>query len=89
MANRHKFKRGGSAMSGRDDYSGTGEPNVVKEAKEKKSGGAVMKNVGGAVPGKKCGGRIAKARGGSTSSPYSSAGGGGATSSPFSSAHRG
>ncbi len=77
MGNRHKFKRGGAAMAGRDDYTGSGEPNVVKEAKQKKSGGAVMKNVGGSVPGKKAGGRIGKARGGSCDA------------NPFSSAHRG
>lgn len=79
MGNRHKFKRGGSAMAGRDDYTGTGEPNVAKEARQKKSGGAVMKNVGGAVPGKKAGGRIAKARGGGV----------GSDQHPFSSAHQG
>jgi len=82
MANRHKAMckaRGGGAMAGRDDYSGTGEPNVIKEAKEKKSGGAVLKNVGGSVPGKKAGGRIAKARGGGV----------GSDKHPFSSAYRG
>ena len=48
--------------------------DAVAVAKEKKSGGAVMKNVGGSVPGKKAGGRIGKARGGSCdASPYSSA----------------
>lgn len=85
MANRHKHHhhkaRGGSEMGHRDDYAGSGEPNVVKEAKEKKSGGAVMKNVGGAVPGKKAGGRISKNRGGGV--------GGGSDKHPFSSAHHG
>lgn len=69
MANRHKkHKAGGGAMSGRDDYSGTGEPNVIKEAKEKKGGGAVH--------GHKGKHRIKKAGGGGVGSdkhPFSSA----------------
>lgn len=76
MANRHKFKSGGAAMKGRDDYSGTGEPKVIKEAKSTKnfaSGGATEMKAGGKV-GKS---RIKKARGG------------GCDQNPFSSAHRG
>ena len=43
MANRHKHhkKARGGEMSARDDYAGSGEPNVVKEAKEKNHGGGV------------------------------------------------
>lgn len=66
------------AKGGRVAYNAKGS-NVMDEAHEKKSGGAVMKNVGGAVPGKKAGGRVAKARGGGV----------GADKHPFSSAHRG
>lgn len=72
MANRHKHhmkhKARGGSMAGRDDYSGSGEPNVVKEAKEKKGGGAVH--------GRKGKHRIAKKGGGSVGSdkhPFSSA----------------
>lgn len=78
MANRHKAQckaRGGSAMSGRDDYSGSGEPNVIKEAKEKKRGGGIHV---GAVAGAK-GKHRHKARGGGV----------GSDKHPFSSAHRG
>lgn len=72
MANRHKHhekhKKGGGAMSGRDDYAGSGEPDVVKEAHEKKHGGAVH--------GHKGKHRVHKARGGGVGSdkhPFSSA----------------
>jgi len=37
---KHKKARGG-AMAGRDDYTGSGDPNVVKEAREKTHGGSV------------------------------------------------
>lgn len=75
MGNRHKMckKRGGGAMaSDRDDYSGSGEPDVVKEAKEKKSGGTVHHTKG--HKGKH---RIHKKRGGGV----------GANNHPFSSAY--
>jgi hypothetical protein len=67
---RQKFKKGGRVA-----YDGS-DSNVVKEAKEKKTGGAVGKARGGSV--------------GSDKSPFSSAhkGGGGSDKHPFSSAHR-
>lgn len=77
MANR--FKRGGSAMKGRVDYSG-GKENVAKEAAQKASGGPVCKARGGSVGT------------GADKSPFSSAsskGGSGSDKHPFSSAHRG
>jgi hypothetical protein len=52
---KHKKARGG-AMAGRDDYTGSGDPNVVKEAEKKKHGGKVH--------GHKGHHRIHKARGG-------------------------
>ncbi len=64
---KHKKARGGS-MSGRDDYTGSGKPNVVKEADEMKGGGKVA--------GHKGKHRIKKARGGGVGSdkhPFSSA----------------
>lgn len=62
---KHKKARGGS-MSKRDDYAGSGEPDVVKEAEEKKGGGPVH--------GKKGKHRMKKARGGSCdANPFSSA----------------
>ena len=69
----HK-KRGGSAgsMKGRDDYAGSGEPNVVKEASEKKFGGGVAHKMHGG----KIKSRIGKKRGGGVGSdkhPFSSA----------------
>lgn len=61
-----KCKARGGSMSGRDDYTGSGEPNVVKEAKQKKFGGKVA--------GSKGKSRIAKARGGGCDAhPFSSA----------------
>lgn len=72
MGNRHKKARGG-AMARRDDYSGTGEPNVVKEAKEKNRGGGVEH---GKVAGAKSKHRVKKARGGGVGAdkhPFSSA----------------
>lgn len=102
MANRHKAQC--KASGGRTVYSGTGS-NVAKEAVEKKLGGSVYSGAGsnvvkeaksdanfrggGSVEGSKAKSRIKKARGGSTSSPMSSAGGGSASTNPFSSAHRG
>jgi hypothetical protein len=83
MANRHKAMckaRGGAAMKGRDDYSGSGESNVAKEAKEKKFGGKVV-----GVDGVKGKSRIKKARGGgigADTSPFSSAAKGGMANSP-------
>lgn len=65
----HK-KRGGGAMAHRDDYAGSGEPHVVKEAEEKKHGGAVKHH------GHKGKHRIHKKRGGGVGSdkhPFSSA----------------
>jgi hypothetical protein len=65
---KHKKARGGGAMAHRDDYSGSGEPDVVKEAHEKKHGGAVH--------GHKAKHRVHKARGGGVGSdkhPFSSA----------------
>lgn len=70
---KHKKARGGS-MSGRDDYAGTGEPDVVKDAEKKKHGGGVHV---GKVHGHKGKHRMKKARGGSCDA------------NPFSSAHRG
>ena len=72
---KHKKARGG-AMAGRDDYSGSGEPNVVKEAEEKKRGGSVHHL--GKVHGHKGKHRVHKKRGGSV----------GADHHPFSSAYR-
>lgn len=75
MGNRHKAR--GGAMSSRDDYSGTGTPKVVKEAKSEKNfnrGGAAMK-----VAGAKAKSRVKKAGGGGV----------GCDKNPFSSAHRG
>ena len=80
MANRHKSKGGSAGKSlflkgvtetGADDYSGSGKPNVVKEAKSKTD--AFKK--GGKVMGKKSKSRMDKfARGGRTGgSPFSSA----------------
>lgn len=72
-----KMKARGGAMKDRDDYSGSGEPNVVKEAKELKGGGKVH--------GHKGKHRIKKARGGgigSDKSPFSSAGRGGMNDHP-------
>jgi hypothetical protein len=65
---KHKKARGGGEMGQRDDYAGSGEPNVVKEAKEKKHGGRVH--------GHKGKHRTHKARGGGVGSdkhPFSSA----------------
>lgn len=62
-----KCKARGGAMKGRDDYSGTGTPNVVKEAEMKK---------GGKVHGHKGSKRIHKKRGGGVGAdkhPFSSA----------------
>ena len=75
MAARHKRAHGGKVM---DAY---GNPNVEHEAKEKKDKpGAIQKKAGGAVPGRKSGGRVDKfARGGGTKV--------GSDHSPFSSAH--
>lgn len=70
-------KAHGGAMANRDDYSGSGEPNVVKEAKEKKHGGGVKHH--GKVHGHKGKHRIHKNRGG----------GAGSDKHPFSSAYRG
>lgn len=55
-------------MANRDNYTGSGEPNVAKEAREMKRGGDVK------VAGSKGKSRVKKARGGSCdASPYSSA----------------
>lgn len=74
------------ASGGRTVYAGAGS-NVVKEAVEKKRGGALS------MSENKGKGSVKKARGGSVGgsdkSPFSSAGGGGASKHPFSSAHRG
>lgn len=76
MANRHKhssagFKTGVTEKTGVNDYSGSKDPNVVKEAKKKSDGF----KCGGKVMGKKSKGRMDKyARGGRTGgSPFSSA----------------
>ncbi len=64
-----------------DDYSGSGKPNVVKEAMEKKRGGSVGKEV------EKPEGKKAKAR--MDKRPRRAAGGRvGSDKSPFSSAAR-
>lgn len=79
MAHRHeKHKaKGGKVMV--DD----GPESVIKEAKEKKTGGRIVRKDGGKVPGKKSGGRIDKfARGG-----HVEGSGKDMTHSPFSSAH--
>lgn len=77
MAHRHKKAKGG-----RVEYNAQGS-NVMKEAHEKKRGGAVKRKEGGAVPGFARGGRLDKfARGGSVH-----ASGKDATKSPFSAAH--
>lgn len=75
MANRHKMakKNVGGAMVA------SGNPNVIKEAKQKNRGGALVKarKDGGKVSGYKSGGRLDKrARGGGV----------GADKNPFSSA---
>lgn len=77
MANRHKVakKNVGGAMVA------SGNPNVIKEAKQKADGGTVeapkKKAEGGKITGKKSGGRLDKrARGGGVGAdkrPYSSA----------------
>lgn len=73
MANRHSAQR---RATGGTVYSGAGS-NVIKEAKERKKGGAVQRAEGGKVPAKAAGGRLDKrARGGRT----------GADKNPFSSA---
>jgi hypothetical protein len=67
MKHKHHRKAHGGAMAGRDDYAGSGEPNVVKEAKLKH---------GGKVHGHKGKHRIHKKRGGGVGSdrhPFSSA----------------
>ena len=64
---------GGKAVA----YAG-GDSNVMKEAKEKKTGGAVKRKEGGKVPGFKRGGRLDK---------FARGGGVGSDKSPFSSAH--
>lgn len=73
MAHRHKVQGkniGGAVNSG-------GNPKVIAEAKQRKSGGRVFKD-GGKVVGKASGGRLDKrARGGGV----------GADKHPFSSAH--
>ncbi len=77
MANRHKAQKlnvGGAAVA-------YGNPKVISEAKQKKSGGAVAPAkhaAGGKVAGFKSGGRLdRRARGGGV----------GADKSPYSSAH--
>ena len=89
MANRHKHhkKARGGEMSARDDYAGSGEPNVVKEAKEKNHGGGVEM---GKVHGHKGKHRIHKKRGGgigADKSPFSSAAHGGMANSPAKHGH--
>jgi hypothetical protein len=77
MANRHnQFKRGGKTPA-----VSYGNKDVIHEAEEKKTGGAVAKKKdGGKVVGRASGGRLDKrARGGGV----------GADKHPFSSAHRG
>ena len=69
---KHKKARGG-AMSKRDDYAGSGEPDVVKDVEKKHGGGVHV----GKVHGHKGKHRVKKARGG------------GCDAHPFSSAHRG
>jgi hypothetical protein len=84
MAARHKRAHGGKVM---DAY---GNPNVEKEAKEKKDKpGAIQKKAGGAVPGRKSGGRVDKfARGGAAGThTHLSSSKTGSDHSPFSSAH--
>lgn len=72
MANRHKKNVGGAAVA-------SGNPKVIKEAKERKTGGRALKT-GGKVVGRASGGRLDKrARGGGV----------GADKNPFSSAHIG
>jgi hypothetical protein len=82
MANRHKqlgsskhssraFKTGVTEKTGVNNYSGSGDPNVVKEARQKTD----SFKCGGKIMGKKSKGRMDKfARGGRTGgSPFSSA----------------
>jgi hypothetical protein len=84
MANRHKaFKKGGGVSPKHDgkEEVDDGPAEVIKEAKERKSGGRALKT-GGKVVGRASGGRLDKrARGGRMAS------GKDMTSSPFSSAH--
>jgi hypothetical protein len=75
---KHKKARGG-AMSTRDDYAGSGKPNVVKEAEEKKHGGKVH--------GHKGKHRIHKRRGGGVKEGSLKHGKKGADHNPFSSAY--
>jgi len=91
MANRHKKKGEGGGVAPKHDadkleYNAKGS-KVMKEAHEKKSGGAVKKATGGAVETKAAGGAAKprldkKARGGKVH-----ASGGDETKSPFSEAH--
>lgn len=82
MANRHVAQR---KKGGRTVYQGAGS-NVVKEAAQRKDGGAVTRAEGGKVQGRASGGRLDKrARGGA----LKRASGGGADKSPYSSAHIG
>ncbi len=73
MANRHvaQRKKGGGVF-----YEG-GNSKVAKEAKARKSGGAVERAEGGKVPGRASGGRLDKrargGRSGADKSPFSSA----------------
>ena len=74
-----KHKARGGAMAGRDDYTGSGTPNVVKEAEKKKHGGKVH--------GHKGHHRIHKARGGHVKHGSERHGKKGADHNPFSSAY--
>lgn len=77
MANRHKHHKHHKAQGGRAEYNAEGT-NVMKEAHEKKRGGAAFKH-GGKVHGHKGHHRIGKKRGGGVSK--------GADNHPFSSAY--
>lgn len=82
MANRHKAQAGKFNVGGALEAGGN--PNVIKEAKQRKDGGVAKHASGGKVSGYKDGGRLDKrARGGA----LKLATGGGADKSPFSSAH--
>ena len=82
-AKEHRKAGGGAtSMKGRDDYSGTGDPNVAKEARELKHGGRVAGHKGKHRIGKKRGGGI-----GADHSPFSSAAHGGMSDHPAHGGH--
>lgn len=68
MKHKHHRKARGGAMAHRDDYAGSGDPNVAKEAREMKHGGKVHGHKGHHRIHKKRGGGV-----GADKHPFSSA----------------